>query len=832
MNGLFDQATTEDTEFNAADDVVQELVKVVATGAPARWLPARYQDLGPIARGAFGEVRRVHDTLLDRVVAMKVLHAEHARVDHIRRRFLTEVNVTGQLQHPGIVAVHDRGELTDGRLWFTMKEIRGRTLSDVIEELHSASQQNEFGPTASGWTFRRLMDAFARIVQTVGYAHQCGITHRDLKPENLMVGEFGEVLVMDWGLAQRKGNIEEFAAPAFQNELAPRLTQHGDILGTPAFMSPEQAAGSVNLVGPASDVYALGAILYCLLTGRLPYEGLTSRDVLLAVLTHSFKSIKDVATIPVPDELIAISERAMTRDISARYPNASAMFDEIIAWLDGVRLREQALQALQQARIHEPEIANLRQAADEARKKARALQTDLRPFDSVEKKRPAWQLEDEANRLVRSAALLETKWLEAVHGALSVDARLPEAHALLAEHYRQQLVNAEREHRGEDAARSEELLRIHDRGKHAAFLRGDGRLTLLTDPPDAEVFVDRFILEDRKLVAIPEGLLGKTPLWEIPLRHGSYLLRIRSPGRAEVRYPVLIERDGLWDGIAPGEKEPFPIYLPFADELGPDDVYVPASWSWIGGDLDAADALPRNRVWIDAFVMDRFPVTHAQFLDFLNDLVKHGRLKEALQYCPRKPGATVETPERIYLQNSDETFVLPPDRGLRFPAVLLDWFAASAYAAWLSERTNRAWRLPNELEREKAARGVDTRIVPWGNHLDATFSCVVESHRSQPLAVSVDDFATDESPYGIRGLAGNVRDWCINVWKLEGPHIESGRLQLDAARPEDDEFRSIRGGFWGGAMSLSRSATRFGSRPDTRWHAVGIRLARSIKVET
>ncbi|MFT3765091.1 MAG: serine/threonine-protein kinase [Minicystis sp.] len=171
-------------------------------------LPGRYEDLGPIAGGSFGEVRRVRDTLLDRVVAMKLLHAEHAARSHVRRRFLVEAQITAQLQHPGIVAVYDRGELPDGRIWYTMKEVRGRTLGAVIDDLHAAGTAEAFVTTPSGWTFRRVVDAFARIAQAIAYAHSRGLVHRDLKPENLMVGEFGEVLVMDWGLARRIGEAE------------------------------------------------------------------------------------------------------------------------------------------------------------------------------------------------------------------------------------------------------------------------------------------------------------------------------------------------------------------------------------------------------------------------------------------------------------------------------------------------------------------------------------------------------------------------------------------------------------------------------------------------
>ena len=238
-------AATQDTEAGFNETVIAAGSGVVLQSAPARVdLPGRYEDLGPIAGGSFGDVRRVRDTLLDRVVAMKLLRAEHADAPHLRRRFLVEAQITAQLQHPGIVALYDRGELAGGRLWFTMKEVRGRTLHEVIDELHAASSPEGFGTTPTGWTFRRLVDAFARIAQAIAYAHSRGVVHRDLKPDNLMVGEFGEVLVMDWGLARRAGAVEplEAGAPlAHEDTSASGLTHHGDILGTPAYMPPEQS---------------------------------------------------------------------------------------------------------------------------------------------------------------------------------------------------------------------------------------------------------------------------------------------------------------------------------------------------------------------------------------------------------------------------------------------------------------------------------------------------------------------------------------------------------------------------------------------------------------
>ena len=252
-------------------------------GAPA--LPARYTDLGRIAAGGFGEIRRVHDAELDRVVAMKLLRPDVARAPSLEARFVAEAKLTAGLEHPGIVGVHDRGRLDDGRLWFTMREVRGRTLREVIDEVHAAAGPEGFRETPSGWTFRRLADAFARVCQAVAYAHRRGVVHRDLKPDNIMVGELGEALVMDWGLGRRVGAADatdEGADAPPEDTASPQLTKLGDVLGTPAYMPPEQALGQRDLHGLPSDVYALGAVLYHLLAGRPPYVGGSARVVVRA----------------------------------------------------------------------------------------------------------------------------------------------------------------------------------------------------------------------------------------------------------------------------------------------------------------------------------------------------------------------------------------------------------------------------------------------------------------------------------------------------------------------------------------------------------------------
>ncbi|MCA9492178.1 MAG: serine/threonine protein kinase, partial [Myxococcales bacterium] len=205
----------------------------------------RYEEMGMIGEGGMGEVRRVWDNALHRSVAMKVLRRELAERDDLVHRFVEEAQATAQLEHPGIMPVYDVGRLPDGRPYFTMKEIRGRSLLDVIEELHQDSDDG-WGTTATGWTFARLIGVFQQVCEAVAFAHSRGVLHRDLKPTNVMVGAFGEVVVMDWGLAKiagaaSTGNALGHQVVTVRSRGGMYVTRSGSVAGTPNYMPPEQA---------------------------------------------------------------------------------------------------------------------------------------------------------------------------------------------------------------------------------------------------------------------------------------------------------------------------------------------------------------------------------------------------------------------------------------------------------------------------------------------------------------------------------------------------------------------------------------------------------------
>jgi serine/threonine-protein kinase len=215
-----------------------------------------------IGVGGMGEVYRCGDDGLRRDLAIKVLRAELHGDGDAEERFLREAHLTGSLQHPGVVPVHQLGRLADGRPCYTMKLVRGRTLADLLRDEPNGPER-----------LPRLLAVVEKVCQAVAFAHSKGIIHRDLKPSNVMVGEFGEVQVMDWGLAKQLSGAETAAPPAEATaavetvgrvEEAEGLSRAGAALGTPAYMPPEQAAGDWDIVDERADVFALGAVLVAL----------------------------------------------------------------------------------------------------------------------------------------------------------------------------------------------------------------------------------------------------------------------------------------------------------------------------------------------------------------------------------------------------------------------------------------------------------------------------------------------------------------------------------------------------------------------------------------
>jgi serine/threonine-protein kinase len=344
----------------------------------------RYQLLGEIARGGMGAVLKGRDTDLGRDIAVKVLLQTHQGKTELLQRFVEEAQISGQLQHPGIVPVYELGQFADARPYFTMKLVKGQTLAKLLEERKDPRQSQP-----------QLLKVFEQVCQTLAYAHARGVIHRDLKPSNVMVGAFGEVQVMDWGLA--KVLAESGVADENRTQLRPEVsvirtrrsegseapggsgsqTQAGSILGTPAYMAPEQARGDLELVDERADVFGLGAILCEILTGRPPFTGKPAEAHRKAQTGRLEEAFGWLDGCGADAELVALAKHCLAAEPFDRPRNAGAVTAAVDAYQQSVtdRLRQAELErAAAEARAEEEK--NTRQMAEakaaEERKRRRA----------------------------------------------------------------------------------------------------------------------------------------------------------------------------------------------------------------------------------------------------------------------------------------------------------------------------------------------------------------------------------------------------------------------------------------------------------------------------
>jgi len=340
-------------------------------GGPRRG--GRVQE-GPIelGRGGIGRVLIAHDAHLGREVAVKELlqrsdgpigsrASTNPRESLAVSRFLREARLTGQLEHPNIVPVYELGTRADGTLYYTMKVVRGRNLASALASVEGDGLRARM----------KFLNHYADLCDAIAYAHSRGVIHRDIKPENVMVGEFGETVVLDWGLAKPKNAkdlrgdeaaVADSEAPTVDihgvtqaattaqpssKSVAERTTDpgkglaatdDGTLLGTPMYMSPEQAQGDLTAIDERSDVWALGVVLYEILTGETPFLAKTAIELLLKIVNGTFDKV--VSKVPeAPPELAAIAEKALSRDPADRYPDARAMAEEVRTFLTGGRVQ-------------------------------------------------------------------------------------------------------------------------------------------------------------------------------------------------------------------------------------------------------------------------------------------------------------------------------------------------------------------------------------------------------------------------------------------------------------------------------------------------------------
>jgi len=771
----------------------------------------RYVAVAPLGSGGQGVVKEVTDCYLGRNVALKVLRSELSGNGNAARSFLREARIMGQLNHAGIVPIHDVGLLPDGSPCYSMRRIRGRSLREIFQELRELRLRRRTDGTAhisKEFTRRRLLEVLVSAAHTVGYAHDRGVLHRDLKPGNLMVGDYGEVLVLDWGVARLLGR----AAPDVSEGPVdlpgdPETTQPGTIKGTPGYMAPEQAFGDVDAQGPWTDVYSLGLILYEMLLGVPARRPGGSEEALQMARDGVIESPETrrrregLAVAPIPEELELLCMRCLERDPRSRFANGETVATALQAYLDGEQRREVAEERAREADAKVSQLKGMDDDIARRREEARLLADAVEPWMDLERKRMVWAREDEvrAAEAHRDEAMLEA--FSYYTQALGDDPENARARAGLAQLNFDQLLEAEAWGRYKDARRYEAQVRRLDDGQLKDALQGDGTLRLVTDPPGAEAWLYDLVERDRRVAAVVPRLLGQTPL-SIALPRRRYLVKLRLGPEAEqqeISYPILIRRLGDWEGhvrIFPAIPEGF--------------ISIAAGPFIFGGDRQAPGAGPREERWVEDFAISRFPVTCGQYLEFLRALEVRDP-EEAVRRAPRTSGSGGKEP--LWPHSQDDGFRIPrvdilggrwaPDLPIR--CVSRD--DAELYSKWRGTVEGHPLRLPTELEWEKAGRGVDGRWFPWGNEFDASFCKMKDSRPGPPDPEPVGSFPEDTSPYGIQDLAGGVIEWCA------GPFDRHGLLGIQ------------KGGFWMASQASCRLARRFGVFPSEPELFAGFRLA-------
>ena len=759
----------------------------------------RYEVVGELGVGGMGRVVEVLDRDLGRRLAVKVVRNPGQLTEGRLARFVTEAQLTAQLEHPHIVPIHELGVTGEGELYYAMKKVQGDSLAQVLEARAASDAQ-----TLRRWTLRRLLGAFAKICVAVGYAHRRGVIHRDLKPENIMLGEFGEVLLLDWGLARLVAGPTEDPragiwsvvdeAPISDDELLQSLegssdrllTRDGAATGTPGYLSPEQARGIRAEIGPASDVWSLGAVLYEILTGTTPVKAESVVDYLRSVGTTPVEDPRDRAPdARIGEDLARICLTCLASDPRDRYPDGRAVGQAIEDWLEGARRRREAETRVREAGAHWTRFRELEGELEALDARLAGLAAVTRSWTPVAEKRELLSARADRERLQVERAQAFGASVDAGERALAHDPDNARARAFLARAWYHRMVEAERAGDRMEQLFNEQRVRQYDDGPLRALLAGDGAVSLVTNPAGARVTAQRYVPGELTLELGDPVDLGVTPLREVALPMGSWLLTLSAVGRPVVRYPVCLGRGEHW--VATGQAVALPGALPKGF------VYVPAGPARLGADDSEIASLAPGVVVLPGFAIAELPVTMGEWLAFLDAL--HAEDPElAWERVPRREAGLDGVAER-YLQRPE------PGEGYRLPETDADgdaWdpgypvFAisaddAEAYCAWRTEVTGRTHRLPTEQEWEKAARGVDGRTFPWGEVPEATLCANREAWEGAPQPRPVGMCPDDVSPYGVRDVAGGVSEWTAT----------------------GGERRAVRGGSWAGTLRQARLHGRF-----------------------
>lgn len=758
--------------------------------------PERYVLEDEIARGGMGRIVDALDTNLDRPVALKLLLQHQSQSMAWESRFIQEAQVTGQLQHPSIIPVYDIGCSADGELYFSMKKVEGVTLLEVFKGL-----RNEDPNMVARFTRSKLLQTFQMICMAVAYAHSRSVIHRDIKPSNIMIGEFGEVFLMDWGLAKILERAPEDGLErvrSHREEQGRMTTRQGEAIGTPGYMSPELALGQLHLVDERSDIYALGAILYEILTLRRPYGGKDVRTIIQRMLkTPVISASQRTPGRDVPEQLDRIASRCLERDIALRYRSVLGLCRELQGFVEnhiGARNRHSSL-------VHRLEPSfdaywTARQQLDALREKIEEDSRYISPWSRIESRRELWQNQRQLEHLESEVDQLFIGLIQISEKRLSKEGDIRSLISLMGAALKTELVPPH------SAARALESERLVKDFKHWPNLeRGIGRLAIRVDRPN--VIVELAITEEvdgiSQVTAWRNHGVAPSVIERLP--PGSYVLRLTDQ-RLTYTAPILMPRVG---------DVTLDIEMSRLTNLPDGFCPILKASAVIGGDSNAFWPQGRTHINIEDFAIGRVPITFGQYLSFLNALSQTD-LDEALNRCPR-------TESTRLVACLDGHFSFPKESPFQhkwddnWPVFGISWDDATAYCAWRSHHDQQPYRLPTANEWEVAARGADERIYPWGNIWEPTFCNNALENPGAPRLTPIGSHPTDMSPYGVMDLAGGVAEWTDE--RINDPDVGS-------------MIAICKGGSWTRTDRDARLASRHPMFPDAVSRRVGFRLALTL----
>ena len=762
----------------------------------------RYLIEKELGRGGVGVVLAAHDLRTGRVAALKVLNSTAQHSPELVQRFIAEARVTAQLEHPGIIPVYDVGETSSGEAFYTMRVVERHSLADVLRNPLLRAE----------YPLVRLVSVFTQVCCAVAYAHSRDVVHRDLKPENVLLGDYGEVYVTDWGLAR----VRQEGSDASNEQIS--LTRSGSFLGTPGYMPPEQVPDPSRVDGRA-DVFALGVVLYEILTGQLPFSAKTVALILQRTLRDDPRPPSEVDP-SCPVSLSELCMRCLAKDRDERPASMGDVVAELELFLEGSkereRRRELALSLCELAADKHRACAALRDQSARLMLEARAAQVALRPWDDLRRKRRHWALLDRGAQAKREYTEAFSDAAVLYSQALAHDPGCGEARTRLADLYWLRLCDAEEERDADARIYLERMLQQYDDGRYGPRLRDKAHVTITTDPPGAAVTALCYVT-DARLYSIGQKIeLGVTPL-EHAFLPGSWLFAIRAPGHAEVR---------VHRRLARGDHVQIEQRLYAEGDVGDGWLVVGGGPAILGGDDAAPDALVEREEHLDDYAIRWAPVTIGEYLEFLEhvrrsspDALRDRLVAVQAELCPilLRGDALVPNPELLE-PGCD------PKRLLRLPMLHLSWIDAITYAAWIQQREGRPARLPTEAEWEKAARGADGRYFPWGDRFDPTFCKMRSSRREAPRPVPIGSLEMDLSPYGVVDMAGGTREWVLDV---EGEVSPENATTLMGTG--NGAARILRGGSFLASGPECRCAARLRAEPGLRRPDFGARLVRPLR---